>query len=419
MEGFANAGIATDDLTAARDLVDEAIGHARAGEAAETEESALKASDTLFEVEKDLRNHQFAAVLGIGTIAVIVLWAVLKPKPLAFLPGPLIAIVATTLLAFFLTLPVAYVNVPDSLLGSLHPVNDPAWWSLPWGAVLVAGGTFALVASAETLLCAVAVDSTGKGPRTNYDRELLAQGVGNTIAGLLGALPMTGVIVRSTANIDAGAKTRWSAVLHGFWLLLFVGFLTSLLKLVPTSALAGILVYTGYKLVAPQALWKLWNVDPWEAMICVIVVAVIVIEDLLVGVGVGVVLSAIKLLATFARLDIDVVCDGDCDRKQIVTLRGAATFVRLPKLAAVLEDMPGNAELHVDLHDLVYIDHACLELLTNWADRHKKQGGSLVLDWESMHAKFKEDAPLTRAVTPREAVATVTTGESAVAVAER
>ena len=113
--------------------------------------------------------------------------------------------------------------------------------------ILIGGLTIALVASAETLLCATAVDKLQTGSRTNYDKELRSQGVGNMICGLLGSLPMTGVIVRSSANVQAGARTRLSAVLHGIWLLVFVALLPGLLSLVPTSALAAILVFTGYK----------------------------------------------------------------------------------------------------------------------------------------------------------------------------
>jgi len=117
----------------------------------------------------------------------------------------------------------------------------------------------AVVASAETLLCATAVDQMHQGPRTRYDKELAAQGVGNMICGFLGALPMTGVIVRSSANVQSGAMTRLSAILHGVWLLVFVVLLAFLLRLIPISALAAILVYTGYKLVNPKSIKDLLN----------------------------------------------------------------------------------------------------------------------------------------------------------------
>src|SRR5262249_62117350 len=115
--------------------------------------------------------------------------------------------------------------------------------------VLTAVFTVGFIASAETLLCATAVDGLHNGPRTKYDKELAAQGVGNVLCGLFGALPMTGVIVRSAANVEAGAKTRLSAILHGVWLLLTLLFFSSLLAQGPVAALAPVLVCTGVKLV--------------------------------------------------------------------------------------------------------------------------------------------------------------------------
>jgi MFS superfamily sulfate permease-like transporter len=153
----------------------------------------------------------------------------------------------------------------------------------------------AFVASAETLLCAAAVDKLHRGPRTQYDRELAAQCVGNLLCGLLGALPMTGVVVRSAANVESGARTRAAAVLHGLWLLVFVCAFPFVLRWVPTAALAALLVYTGYNLVNPQAVRTLWKYGRGEVVIYAASVVTIVATDLLTGVLVGVGLSAAKL----------------------------------------------------------------------------------------------------------------------------
>src|SRR5690606_8416112 len=127
---------------------------------------------------------------------------------------------------------------------------------------------------------------------------------GNTLCGFVGALPMTGVIVRSSANIQAGGQTRVAAILHGAWLLVFVAALGFLLRLIPTASLAGILVYTGYKLVNVKAMVQLRKYGWGEVFIYAMTVIMIVFTDLLSGVVTGIVLSALKLLYTFSHLQM-------------------------------------------------------------------------------------------------------------------
>jgi MFS superfamily sulfate permease-like transporter len=209
-------------------------------------------------------------------------------------------------------------------------------------------------------------------------------------AGMVGALPMTGVIVRSATNVQAGAKTRLSAILHGAWLLLFVAALGFLLKMIPTSCLAGILVYTGYKLVNPKTIVSLWKQDRGEAIVYLITVIMVVSTDLLIGVATGIVLAALKLVVTFSNLRTKLQVNS-AESRAMLSLAGAATFLRLPLLADELDRVPQGAELHVDFQRLDYIDHACLELLMNWAKQHESTGGKLVLDWDSLHARIGRD----------------------------
>lgn len=226
--------------------------------------------------------------------------------------------------------------------------------------------------------------------RTNYNRELTAQGVGNMICGLLGALPMTGVIVRSSANVDAGAKTRLSTILHGMWLLVFVALMSFVLRMIPTAALAAMLVYIGYKLVNFQSIKDLRKYGWGEVAIYFVTVGTIVGTDLLTGVLTGVALSALKLLYTFSHLVVRLNVEPGA-RRAVLNLEGAATFIRLPVLAEALEKVPGSAELHVDFEHLDYIDHACLDLLINWEKQHEATGGTLVLDWDTLHASFRRE----------------------------
>ena len=176
-----------------------------------------------------LKSHHLAAYIGVATILLLLGWQTLTVGWLRIVPAPLVAIVIATTVTAILSLPVLYVEIPDKPLTNLHFVTPALLSDVPWRGVVQTALVVAIVASAETLLCAVAVDQLHTGPRTKFDRELTAQGVGNMVCGLIGALPMTGVIVRSAANVQAGARSRWSAVLHGIWLLIFVVWLSAIL----------------------------------------------------------------------------------------------------------------------------------------------------------------------------------------------
>lgn len=349
--------------------------------------SASKAIDRWLE---SLKSPNLAGLLGVMTIAVIILWYEFAPRSLRLIPPALVAVIVVAGVAAVWRFPVLYVDLPDSLWSSLSFPTIEFARQAAWGKVLSDGLLVAVVASAETLLCAGAVDQMHTGPRTRYDQELFAQGVGNTLCGLLGALPMTGVIVRSSANVLAGGKTRLSAILHGVWLLVFVTGMATLLRQIPTSCLAAILVYTGYKLIDIKSLRELIGYGWWKVAIYTITVSVIVFEDLLMGVLVGLGLSALKLIYMVSHLRIEVE-PMDGERRMRMWLNGSATFIRLPMLASRLERIPPDVELHVDLTDLDYIDHACLDLLRSWGTQQRSQGGELMIDWDSLHARFRRD----------------------------
>ncbi len=345
------------------------------------------------------KNHDWAAKVGLLTIGVLLLWKGAAPAKLKLIPAPLVAVVVATVATTMLKLPVLYVELPDNLWSEIH---FPSWnviSSTPLAALLQAGVVLAAVASAETLLCATAVDQMQSDIRTNYDRELAAQGFGNMICGLLGALPMTGVIVRSAANVEAGAKTRLSTILHGLWLLIFVAVLAFAMRMIPTAALAAMLVYTGYNLVDFKAIRGLKKYGWGELAIYFTTLGMIITTDLLTGVLTGIGLSAAQLLYKFSHLVVRLNVDTDNSKADLVLI-GAATFIRLPLLASQLEKVPNHVELHVDFERLNHIDHACLDLLMNWAKQHESSGGTLVVDWDSLHARFNCETPSDRFDSP-------------------
>jgi MFS superfamily sulfate permease-like transporter len=252
--------------------------------------------------------------------------------------------------------------------------------------LLLAGLAMAFVASAETLLSAAAVDRMHNGPRTNYDRELAAQGVGNLICGFLGSLPMTGVIVRSSANVQAGAKTRLSTILHGAWMLAFVMLIPGVLRMIPTASLAGILVFTGWKLIDKKAFRQVASYGRMPIVIYAATVIGIVSTDLLTGVLIGISLSVAKVLYKVASVRLEMDHDPVRNRADL-RLHGAATFLKIPALAQALEKLPAGCEVHLHFDRLVYIDHACIDLLTRWQEQAASQGGQLIVEWEGLIAR--------------------------------
>jgi MFS superfamily sulfate permease-like transporter len=185
-------------------------------------------------------------------------------------------------------------------------------------------------------------------------------------------------------------------MLHGAWLLVFVAGLAFLLRLIPTAGLAAILVFTGYKLVDIKSIRELRKYGWGEVFIYAATVITIVVADLLTGVLTGLALAAAKLLYTFSHLNLDL--KSNLERKTaVLKLEGAATFLRLPRLAAYLERVPEGTALHVDFEHLDYIDHACLNLLMTWARQHEAQGGELVIDWDSLHARVHREREEERA----------------------
>ncbi len=332
--------------------------------------------------------HFQAAMVGLLTLGLMVAWKPLAPKALKAVPAPLVAVVGATAFASIAGLGVNRVDIPENMMEAVTFPTVADLGSLGWG-VLVSGFALAFVASAETLLCATAVDKLHDGPRARFDRELSAQGLGNVLCGLVGALPMTGVIVRSSANVAAGARTRGSAILHGVWLLVFCAALPFVLRAIPTSVLAAVLVFTGYRLVDVAAIKELARFGRIELAIYASTLVAIVTVDLLTGVVLGIALSLLRILFDVSTLRVDVQHDEASDRWDL-DLTGAATVMRLPKLVQALESIPRDADLHVHLDRLGYIDHACIDLLMSWEKQNAGSGGRLSVDWEGLEARFRQ-----------------------------
>jgi MFS superfamily sulfate permease-like transporter len=332
--------------------------------------------------------HQPAALLGLLTIVMIVAWPRIAPSRLAFLPAPLLGVGLATFLAWWFGADIKFVPAPDDLRAAINLPTIQSLTRLGEGTLWLAAFSLAFVSGAESLLTATAVDTMQRRtPRARYNKELVAQGVGNVLCGAFGVLPVSGVIVRSAANVTAGGRTRLSTVLHGIWILVLITFVPGVLRLIPVASLAAVLVYAGLRLVKIDFLFSLWRADRIEAGVFAATLATVVATDVLTGIAVGVGLASAHLFYTFSRLHVAVE---EVDRLTLVHLHGAATFIRLPTLAATFESLPPGARVHVQMSELSYIDHACLDLLANWEKNLREDGGELVLDWEALHGLFRE-----------------------------
>ncbi|QLH27146.1 SulP family inorganic anion transporter [Streptomyces sp. Rer75] len=310
-----------------------------------------------------------AVAIGVGTIVVLVFWPRFR-QGAKVLPAPLAAVALATIATVSFDLPVARVEVK----GLLEAIQPPGVDELTQMAEVGVIGTilaFTLIASAESLFSAAAVDRLHDGPRTDYDKELMAQGAGNAVCGALGALPMTAVIVRSSANVFAGAKTKLSRVLHGVWLLVFAVLFPSALGIIPVATLAGVLVHAGWKLIPTKELLPLWRERRGEAIILIVTAGAIVITNMFEGVIIGLLMSVAKTAWETSHVHIDVKGRDDAEDQPIkVRVLGNATFLRLPKLLDELEALPRERVVELDLRGLRHVDHACEMALATWTERH-------------------------------------------------
>ncbi|WP_262508582.1 SulP family inorganic anion transporter [Streptomyces spongiicola] len=310
-----------------------------------------------------------ALAVGVGTARLIAVWPRVSGRA-GVVPGALVAVGAATALTALLDLPISRVEVR----GLLHAIQPPGLSDAARLADVGLAATvvaFALIASAESLFSANAVDRLHSGRRTDYDKELVAQGAGNTVCGLLGSLPMTAVIVRSSANVRAGARTKLSRVLHGVWLLIFVALLPQALSYVPTAALAGVLIHAGWKLIPVREIRPLWRDHRGEAVVLLVTAAAIVTTNMFEGVLIGLLLAVVKTAWAMSHVHISVsdtgAGAGGGSGGVRVRLTGNATFLRLPRILDTLEALP-QRHVELDLSGVRHLDHACMTALQGWAD---------------------------------------------------
>ena len=240
----------------------------------------------------------------------------------------------------------------------------PDWSQLGNTAVLTVAVTLALVASLETLLSIEAVDELDPYQRvTPTNRELKAQGLGNIVSGLLGGLPVTSVIVRSSANVNSGAKTKMSTIYHGTLLLLCVAFIPALLNQIPKSALAAVLIFTGYKLAKPSLFVGFYKKGWNQFLPFVGTILAILATDLLKGVLIGIGIAIIFIIRSNFKSAIVVVNDTN---KYLVRLRKDVSFLNKAILKQGLEKVPANSYVIIDISRADFIDQDIIEIIEDF-----------------------------------------------------
>jgi MFS superfamily sulfate permease-like transporter len=334
--------------------------------------------NTFSELINSINNiSPLALIIGIVSILIMLVWdrpALKKKKFFKNLPGPLVVVVAGILMNIFLAQPGTRFSLSTSQLVNLPIATSissfasffmfPKLEYLSMPDVWTVGLTIALVASIETLLGIEAIDKLDPlKRRTPANRELKAQGVGNIVSGLLGGLPLTSVIVRGSANVEAGAKSKFSAIMHGLLLLLSVLFIPGLLNRIPLSALAAILILTGYKLVKPSIFKEIYQ-KGWDQFIPFIVtIAAILFSDLLIGIIIGTGVALFSLIKSNFKSAVMVVHDNN---KYLMRFRKDISFLNKPIVKGKLESVPADSYVLIDFTRADFIDKDIIDVVNEY-----------------------------------------------------
>ncbi|QDG63793.1 bifunctional SulP family inorganic anion transporter/carbonic anhydrase [Pseudarthrobacter sp. NIBRBAC000502771] len=315
-----------------------------------------------------------SAVLGLLVIGLLVAWKHL-PQAVRKVPGPLVAVVAGTAVSTAFAPGIERITFSGSVFDAVAlPELPEGSWATAGMAVI----SVALIASIESLLSAVAVDKMHTGPRTDLNRELVGQGSANLVSGMLGGLPVTGVIVRSATNVEAGARTRKSAVLHGVWVLLFSALFAGLIQLIPLAVLAGLLIVIGARLIKIADIRT--SLRTGEIWVYAVTLLCVIFLNLLEGVMIGLGFAAVLVLWRVLRATIHVLPPKPGpDGIWRVGIAGSCSFFALPRLNRVLHSIPEGMDVLVEL-GADYLDHAFHEALLAWKKQHAATGGTVRLE---------------------------------------
>ncbi|MDO1499733.1 SulP family inorganic anion transporter [Winogradskyella maritima] len=328
-----------------------------------------------------------ATIIAFVGISILILWSnVLSKKGKIFnlIQGPLVAVVVGILFFIFtkdssLALAPEHlvsVPVPDGFDSFLGQFTTPNFSLIGSTQIWITAFTIALVASLETLLCVEATDKLDPRKRvTPTNRELLAQGTGNIVSGMIGGLPITQVIVRSSANIQSGGKTKASAIIHGFLLVIAVILIPRLINKIPLSVLAAILFIVGYKLAKPALFKKMYDLGWKQFLPFVVTVLGIIFTDLLIGIGLGLAVGiAVILIKSFQNSHFLHIEDKSNGKHKIkMTLAEEVTFFNKGAILNELDSLPRDTFLELDVRKTRYLDNDIIEILEDFSEKARNR----------------------------------------------
>ncbi|MFZ6051184.1 SulP family inorganic anion transporter [Halocola ammonii] len=339
------------------------------------------------------------------SLGILLLWEtkfIKNIKGMKIVPGPLVAVIVGSLLAYYfgmkggLKLPnELMVQIPESesIDGFFNNFTFPDWSALANTEIYVTAVIIAVVASLETLLCVEATDKIDPHNRvTPTNRELRAQGIGNVVSGLIGGLPITQVIVRSSANIQTGGKTKAAAVIHGFLILGSIIAIPHLLNMIPLATLAAILMVVGFKLARPSV-WKKQFANGMRAFVpFVVTVLGIVFTDLLTGLAIGLVVAVIFLLYNNYRVAYALNKQDNGSGKEFkIKLAQEVTFLNKATILKTLDEIPNDSKVELDMSETQYIDQDVLEVIENF--KKSATNRNITLTLVDLYKEREKQAP--------------------------
>ena len=329
-------------------------------------------------------NHHIArGAILISVLSLLPLILLQYPyfKKLKTIPAPLIAVVFGVLVNIAFTKAASgftlkhtqLVNIPADVFSNISIPNFTKLFNT--SEIWKDGITIGLLATLETLLCIEAIDKLDRRNRiTPINRELIAQGVGNMTCGVLGAIPITAVVVRGSANVDAGARTKLSAFTHGLFLLLAVLFVPFLLNQIPYASLAAILIITGYNLTKPKLYRNMWSLGWKQFLPFILTIIAILATDLLIGVSIGLLLSTYFIIRSNFKTEYKIT------KKTIngietehIKLNSDVTFLNKVSLKKVLDEAAEYSTLTIDGSECNFIDYDILEIISEFENKAKER----------------------------------------------